>query len=296
MDTFGEPSTVRFKYAGIDFDCAMKRAQPWLVIVGLFLSGCLGTTDRLKSPADGSPEPSFATPATVTAETGGLEGVVTDPELVPLGRVEVVLKETKNATMTDDAGRYSFSNLNPGPYSLFFQLAGYESVGRKADVVAGEVVQADAILAPLPAAVPRVELMVFEGYIQFGEAYTDIITASTGGLVGCQKCLFYFNVTESAVALVFEIKFTPTIANPTGPTTLGYQFTDAGASRNYMVGSWESGDKRQLNKTWPQPGGRFYHLNYCDDLWICVDQRFTVYVSHFHYVPPSSDYSALPKG
>lgn len=65
----------------------------------------------------------------VAAQTGSIEGLVTDKELnnQPLPFADVVIKGTNSGTSTDLDGKYNFRNLEPGIYTLIFSFIGYET-------------------------------------------------------------------------------------------------------------------------------------------------------------------------
>lgn len=63
------------------------------------------------------------------AQTGSIEGTVTDKELnnQPLPFADVIVKGTNTGTSTDLDGKYNFRNLAPGLYTIAFSFIGYET-------------------------------------------------------------------------------------------------------------------------------------------------------------------------
>lgn len=252
-------------------------------IVALLLSGCAGSASTNAAVPNASTE---ALPAAV-GDSGGLEGTVMDDELRALSQVRVGLPALHRENLTDELGRFAFSSIPVGEHAVTFGLVGYASAHRKVQVTAGEVVRLEVSLAPLVIGQPYTESHVFNGYIRFGNAFLDAVTSSYG--LGCEKCRFTFNVSEGAQSVVFEILFTPTMANPTGPTTHYYRVIDA--QQVYLQGVWKSRDKVQLDG---KEKVRLVHSNYCGLDWICLDQRYTSYVTTFYYQNPPNGFTALP--
>lgn len=268
-----------------------------LLLISVAFAGCAGA-DGSKSAVSSSAPPTSAAPATVTADTGGMEGTVTNDEAVPVVGAQVALLETDNVTRTDPAGRFSFSDVPPGTYSVVVEKLGFEGTGKKVSVVAGEIARADFQLLGVVLKELYSETFTFAGYIRYGQALVDIVTDSFG-VPGCEACTFDFNATGDTEAMVFEILFTPTVANPTGPTLLGYQIWDDGTNTNYAGAGqyWPSRSQRVLDRDsakWPEEGQSMYWLNYCDLMFVCVEQRFDAYLTIVHNGEPEEGFSALP--
>lgn len=255
----------------------------------LVLSGCSGAAEPAKAPTSAP-----AAPATVTADTGGVEGLVVDDEAAPVSGAEVAQTQANLVTSTDAAGKFSFSDLAPGTYSLVAQRLGYESMARKVEVKAGEITEVTATLVPLAIVEPYTETLIFNGYIRFGNAFLDIVT-SLFGLPGCEKCIHYWNATADVQSIVFEVDFKPTVPNPSGTTVLYTQIWDeTGTKTTYVNEDWPPRNKRQLDKKWPEEGEKFRQYLFCDALYVCAEQRYTEYVSLFHNAMPGETFTAFP--
>jgi iron complex outermembrane receptor protein len=85
---------------------------------------------------------------TATATTGSIDGRVVLQDGRPLPRFRVTIKETGQAVVTDDRGRFTFRNLTPGKFTLQAKGA---AIGRELSGVRELVVPA----GPDPA---RVEI------------------------------------------------------------------------------------------------------------------------------------------
>src|SRR5688572_6320059 len=88
--------------------------------LALLVSGCAGSP----SSADGITTTREvlvtveASPVEVTLDTGGIDGVVVDDESAPVPGAKVALVGFANITNTDNTGRFTFSNLQPGEYRI----------------------------------------------------------------------------------------------------------------------------------------------------------------------------------
>ena len=90
-----------------------------LAVLGLMAAasaGCVDAPPETRNPADDA-APSPFSPAEFDEYTGGIEGVVTNDELVPLAGARVVLEGFAETTTTD-GGRFAFSRVNPAEQRL----------------------------------------------------------------------------------------------------------------------------------------------------------------------------------
>ncbi len=82
-------------------------------------------------------------------QTGSITGVVTDATGGVLPGATVTIRSATgatNSTVTDQAGRYTFDNLAPGPYDVTIELAGFAKQTTKVVVAAGQPVRAEVKL------------------------------------------------------------------------------------------------------------------------------------------------------
>ena len=90
---------------------------------------------------------------TVFAQTGNLQGTVTDDEDKPMIGANVIIKDTFTGGSTDINGRFLIRNLPPGEYSVEASLLGYAPVERQVIIRGNQtasldfILQASAILA-----------------------------------------------------------------------------------------------------------------------------------------------------
>jgi iron complex outermembrane receptor protein len=75
--------------------------------------------------------------------SGGISGKITLFDGQAYGSASVTLLETKKTTLTDEQGKYAFSNLNPGSYTVRIQILGAAQKDIKINVLAGQTAMAD---------------------------------------------------------------------------------------------------------------------------------------------------------
>jgi hypothetical protein len=127
----------------------MRPAPVSLLILALLFGGCVGS-----GPGAGPTTPPVETEATVDATTGGIEGLVTDDELAPIGSAEVALVGGAGSVRTDAGGKFAFSKLEPGEHTVVVNRLGYFSKSVRTTVVAGEVSRVDVVIQQIPVAEP----------------------------------------------------------------------------------------------------------------------------------------------
>lgn len=155
----------------------MRGALSLLVTLSALAAGCVGGSSSAPPPA-----PLTATPAQYDELTGGIEGLVTDEEIQPVAGALIGLVELPEArTQTDDAGKFSLSNLQPGVYTLAVNALGYEAAGKKVDVAAGSVTPVQIVLPVLPILEPYGELIIHRGKIENGLGVMQTATCSNCG-------------------------------------------------------------------------------------------------------------------
>lgn len=152
-----------------------------IAMVALFsmaaLAGCIGN--------GGEEQQTTPTPtAQVTENTGGIEGVVTSDEDLPIEGASVGVPELGAEAVTDAQGTFALSDLAPGSYQVFVQKIGYESLGKTVDVAAGDVTRVDVQLAPQPVAEPRQSTVIWNGYMKCSIATQLFLSEECGEGIG----------------------------------------------------------------------------------------------------------------
>ena len=81
----------------------------------------------------------FLLPTSASAQQGTISGQVVDAaSLEGLSGVQVFVPDSDLGTLTDESGRYTISDVEPGTYQLRARLIGYRSATQQVQVEAGE--------------------------------------------------------------------------------------------------------------------------------------------------------------
>lgn len=157
----------------------------------LAFSGCAGASGGQGGPA--SPSSNSAAPAVAGAQTGGIDGTVTDDAINPIADVEVALVDLGKSTRTDAGGKFSFSDVTPGRTKIAAARLGYESVARAVDVEADAVAKVSLILVALSVAEPTQVTLRQEGFIGCGfNARHPADAGGTNSYVAACGVLYYY--------------------------------------------------------------------------------------------------------
>lgn len=111
------------------------------VVALLTVAGCLGLGGEDSSSSD-APET-----ASVSEDTGGIEGVVTDEAVQPIPGANVTLVDLDRTTEATEDGAYAFSEVEPGEHTLRVEAEGHLGTEETVSVRAGEVTVRDFVLA-----------------------------------------------------------------------------------------------------------------------------------------------------
>lgn len=207
----------------------------------LLLAGCVGGQSDTPPDFD-SVAPPAADPGRFSETTGAIEGVVVDDAINPIPNAQVGILSLSLVVVTDAAGAFSFSNLEPGAYQVQASALGYQSAGQSVDVEEGSVANARFILTPIPTAEPFPETQTFAGLIECG---WGISGAGTGNCLPIQFILQMFNLPnptntrtiglfrvadkDNAKSGVFELVWDPSAATTASELSLLVEQEGAGA-------------------------------------------------------------------
>ncbi|MGQ0535010.1 MAG: carboxypeptidase-like regulatory domain-containing protein [Methanobacteriota archaeon] len=195
----------------------MPRRAPLAAVlfVAAGLAGCIGSGDEPLAPA--ASRGPLVSKATVGQGVGGIQGLVTDPAIVPLSGAVVTVTETGEQAETVVDGSFAFSLLSPGTYTLVASLEGFEAESRTVEVAAGAVAVADFVLPQLSSAQPFHDVLEFAGFIECS-VDTPVIGIAICALPGAtplgqnatnDKFLFTWNSGPSPQTWVVELQWTP---------------------------------------------------------------------------------------
>lgn len=305
----------------------IQRSTTFLVIVSVAsttLAGCVGS-----SRGSGSDGLKVLDGDETTA--GLVNGVVTDPELLPIGGARVTLLELSRSTNTSDDGSFGFPNVPPGPYQLFIDALGYESIGRRIDVVVGDNPALRFILEPLAILEPYTEMIPKRGYTlcDVNAVYLSLTLA----LPGCEAkaTVFHIPVQETWSYAIVEMRWQ---AQEAMNLVSDNDNDDCLLDNSDPCFIWKIGrspmrfDARPLDQNfsrapdylYPQDAFNWVILGYsagmfqeeiqgsgtcirqgeppCNGVGVSVGTTFDLYISIFHHEEPSDKeaYSAIPDG
>jgi hypothetical protein len=175
-----------------------------LLALTIVLSGC--TAGQAADPLVASEAPVASGPAQYDETSGAIEGFVTDEEIAPVvGAIVGLLELPENVVQTDSQGRFAFSNLAPGTYTIAVQKLGYESSADRVDVLAGETATAQIVLSVLPVETPYAELIIHRGVLENG---VGVVRTATCTNCGTDETRYHFPdgaIAEDWQAIMIEV-------------------------------------------------------------------------------------------
>lgn len=129
-----------------------------LVAVLVAISGCAGAGSQAITSND--PQ--------LPGEAGGIQGTVTDDNLVPLPNA-TILSPTLGVNATTDAqGMFVLQPVPPGSHWFYVQRVGFETASRVVGIEAGTMVQQTFSLTPLPSVEPVMYSRAMDGILGCG--------------------------------------------------------------------------------------------------------------------------------
>lgn len=176
-----------------------------LLMIALTFAGCVGASST-GSVSSSSAPPTSADPPTADLSTGAISGRVVDDEVRPIPKADVVLAETKAETKTDEEGKFTFNDLQPGTFRILVQKLGYESAGVKVDVKPGEVVEAKIVLKPIAVATEAyVGVQPKTALIHVGvTTLSSLQNESAIQSLACNPCRLPMHFAKNPTAIVIE--------------------------------------------------------------------------------------------
>lgn len=151
--------------------------------------------------------------ATVTEDTGGIEGLVTNPAVEPIPDAELTLVEIGATTTTADDGSYAFSELEPASYALEVNASGYKGTRETVDVSAGEIATVDLVLSQERSTDGFTQTLELNGFFECGFAAGYDASAapppanSSSGLISYPVCAQVNSATGNSTNDRFEHYF-----------------------------------------------------------------------------------------
>ncbi len=267
------------------------------MLVAVTLAGC--AEEQVAEPED---EFSEDLGLEATDSTGIIRGVVVDQSIVPLADAKIELKGQDKETVSNENGEFGFADLEPGNYFLSVSKLGFGKVQQSVSVEAGvdkpPVVR--ILLESDPSSMPYTEIVVFEGYLQCG--------AGIGGVGSTNPCALadsvntfdsYVNDGLNMTQLEMVWKGTNVLGDGLSigilrPGTLSNFVNSDGPSPRILPVSGalleeEHGEGYESYLIRVFPGTS-------QPLSLVVEQRFTIYDTHFYGFAADEGWSFVEDG
>lgn len=126
----------------------------------VLLAGCIG--------ADEDDDEELEPGAVATEDTGGIEGIITNPAIEAIPDATVQLVEAGEETRTTMDGAFAFSHITPGEHTLRVEADDHISTERPVRVTAGIVETVDIVLAEATDETPYQHTIEMAGFIECG--------------------------------------------------------------------------------------------------------------------------------
>jgi len=188
-----------------------RRALGAMTLVALvLLSGCAGKASKATIV-----DPNMSQPAQYDEDSGGIEGVVLSDEQVPLAGASVGIVDLGISGVSDAAGRYSLSDVPPGPQNVQVAMLGYESKSQAVNVVAGEAVRGvDFVLLKVAISAPSHETLDRSGFFGCGSSWRPAVVFS--GVSACGIVSIGGDLTGQDTSSFDKFQLNWTLPYPTG--------------------------------------------------------------------------------
>lgn len=151
--------------------------------------------------------------AQVTEDTGGIEGLITNPAIEPIAEATVTIPSIEASTTTAQDGSYAFSELEPDTYTLEVNASGYKGTRETVDVRAGEVSTADLVLSEERSVEGYTQTLELTGFFECGAAAGFNLSAApapanqSSGLISSPTCGTINDVSGNSTNDRFEHYF-----------------------------------------------------------------------------------------
>lgn len=144
-----------------------------LVVLAAPLAGCLGGDGGSDEGLDVKER------AEVTEDSGGIEGVVTNPAVEPIEGAAVTIEETGEESTTASDGSFAFSEVPPGTYTLQVEAEGFLDAERQVDVAASEVTTIDVVLTEQPDTIPYMQQFESQGFMECSVGASAVVVVAS---------------------------------------------------------------------------------------------------------------------
>ena len=203
----------------------MVAKVPFLILASLLFAGCAAEAE----PAATSTSPTAA-PPTADAVTGSISGTVVDDEQQPLAGATASIG-VMEAT-TDATGAFTMNGVEPGEYSLFISILGYEQGAKKVAVVAGEVTSAQFVLRAISIVDAYHESFTKTGVVT-GQYTVNVVANMVNNSqldnLMCGPCQWAVEFKPAIMDAVTDLVFKPSVSAPAVNEVIVLVYNKAGA-------------------------------------------------------------------
>lgn len=140
------------------------------------LAGCFGSDEASQGQGN-------LNSAQVDRDTGGIEGIVTDPAVQPIQGANVTLVELNRSATTAEDGSYAISRVEPGSYTLRVEAERFLPQEQEVDVSVGSVEQVDVILAHERFREPFQQAIEMKGFVECGIGWKQEVVPAPSSLL-----------------------------------------------------------------------------------------------------------------
>jgi hypothetical protein len=194
------------------------------IIVASILSGCVASEGAPAAP--GSAPQVVDGPARFNESSGAVEGLVLNPETLPVEGALVALVQGSVPTMqslTDAGGRFVFNEVAPGTYTVAATKLGYTSTAKRIDVLAGEITTASVVIEEIEVYSPYYKTFQVTGYFECsyqagskGPCFFPVVGTNTSVVPvdpwTNNKRQFNYGVPPGAMTVLNEMQWSQTSA------------------------------------------------------------------------------------
>lgn len=148
---------------------------------------------------------------------GAISGVVVDEAIRPVAGAVVQLISSGRNTTADEAGQFSFTQLEPGFYAMTATAPRFLATQASADVLSGSTAKVRVQLQPDPSPVPYHVTYQHDGFMQAWATIAEYEFQELAGQAAplCD-CRLNFTPEAKPTTLVYEAYWEETTPNP-GP-------------------------------------------------------------------------------
>lgn len=280
-----------------------------LLFLATVLAACTGPAPPTIAPPGSGPIGEVRCEGELCADNEtGIGGRIINDEAMPIVGADVLLVELELSLITDEAGSFAFKQVPAGTYNVLANKLGYESGGRRVDVVTGQIAELTITLPPVAIVEPYQLSYSHRGRVSCGLAgvspcavflLTDLVGQPdpTGN---AQAMTWNYDDTGYPDATVVEVVWQPTATATGASLTYGFFTSEDGLARSYIASGNQGSPIRaeatrdDLEKAYAEFQSDFNFILYPAEDGATFMQDFTIYRTDFYNGLPPEGYSFIP--